>query len=373
MNSSKISLNKVGTLFNVPHFRYLSFHDPSRVELAMLYRTVNDGSNCLRRFLSREYDPTAPKDIKKSKIVPQVSVSWSFPPDFQNVIDKLSVENKTLFYKIFETKLRKRGEKKIFCIQPAADKQIKKFNFSHLKRIDDEYTCKILKHTSSVGFDLDINFALNLKDSKHHVYIFKAIGYYIYAGLPDEAIAKKFKFYPRQIKVLRQLFYDFSSSPRDSMARKAYFTQLLVNNSITEEDMRFYKLCAELGETGLKALADYHSLTPEEKTVVENYLGNSMLDNVLALNFSVTSMKDAINFNSVINNLASFYIKKEEVNYFRAKVKNLDACTSRIENDKSKTYTGLTPDDESALTLITNLALRENAPPGYKTINQLDN
>jgi hypothetical protein len=174
------------------------------------------------------------------------------------------------------------------------------------------------------------------------------------------------------MRAVRELFYDFSTCPKNDVARKAYFTQLLSNSDILEEDARFYKLCAEMGETGLKALSNYHSLTIDEKTRVEEYLGNSMIDNVLALHFSTTSTKDAMSFNTVINNLASFYIKKEEVNYFRAKVRNLDASTTRIENDKSGNFTGFNADDQVAMELITNLALQENPLPIYKTITQLE-
>jgi len=361
----------VGTLFNFPNWRYLAVKDPGRVNMRQFYRKVNAGANCIRRHVHRILSDEDPGNLKKSKLSHQVVVSWSFPTQFQNVVDRLSSENRTLFYKIFENYLKNKKEKKVFCMLDK-NQAMYTFNLKNLDCLYDSWLRRLLKHENKVTYIADIDFAINLSKSPHHNYIFRSIGYYVYAGVSDQEIAKRFKFYPAQIRAVRELFYDFSNCPKDPVARKTYFTQLLSNSDILEEDARFYKLCAELGETGLRALASYHELTSDEKTRVEEYLGNSMIDNVLALHFSTTSTKDAMGFNSVINNLASFYIKKEEVNYFRAKVRNLDASTLRIENDKSSNFTGFNADDNAAMELITNLALRENSAPSYKTITQLD-
>jgi len=368
----RLQFTKVGSLHNFPNWRYLSVEDPSRVNMRQFYRKIKEGSNCIRRHVRRIPSEEDPDDLKKSTLSHDISVNWSFPASFQKIIDRLSLENRTLFYKIFEDYLKDKKEKKMFCMLEK-NQDMHAFDLKNLDRLIDSFLRRFLLHVNKVIHDPHINFALNLKQSTHHNYIFRSIGYYVYAGVTDREIAKRFKFYPAQMQAVRKLFYDFSGCPKDPVARKAYFTQLLSNEDILEEDVRFYKLCAEMGETGLKALSNYHALTPDEKVRIEEYLGNSMIDNVLALHFSTTSMKDAMSFNTVINNLASFYIKKEEVNYFRAKVRNLDASTSRIENDKTGIFTGFNADDSLAMELITSLALKENTPPSYKTITQLDN
>jgi hypothetical protein len=372
MIRQKLQLNRIGSLANFPNWRYLALEDPSRINMGQFYRKVKEGTNCLKRYIRRIPSEEDPDDIKKSTLSHQISISWSFPDRFQRVIDRLSLENRTLFYKLFKAYLKHKKERKLFCMLEGKQ-DMYTFDFKNLDRLCDPFVCRFLQHVNNIIYDPYIAFALNLKNSKHHEYIFRAIGYYVFAGVSDIEIAKRFKFYPKQMTAVRNLFYDFSNCPSDPMARKAYFTQLLNNADILEEDIRFYRICGEMGETGLKALSNYHGLTGDEKIRVEEYLGNSMIDNVLALHFSTTSTKDAINFNTVINNLASFYIKKEEVNYFRAKVRNLDASTSRIENDKSSTFTGFNSDDQAAMELITSLALKENLPPSYKTITQLDN
>lgn len=336
--------------------------------MQVCFREIKDGFNSMLKYLYRENPRTGSKE--NGKLSHNVSVAWVFPKNFQGVIDRLSSENRTVFYRIFSNSLRKKKEKKIFCMLEGAN--FLAFNFNYLTKITDKKTQRLMRHSGGMQHDHYLDFALKLRTSKDHKYIFKSLGYHVYAGLSDVEIAKKFKFYPGQIQALRELFYDFTAFPKAPTARQAYLTQLVDNGVIDDEDRRFYKLVAELGHIGLRALSDYNALDITEKQIVEEYLGNSMLDNVFALNFSVTTMKDAVNFNAVINNLASFHIKKEEVNYYRAKVRNLDASTTRIENDKSINFTGSTTEDETALALIGRLALTENTPPPYKTITQLD-
>ena len=96
-----------------------------------------------------------------------------------------------------------------------------------------------------------------------------------------------------------------------------------------------------------------------------------MLDNVTSLYFSIEDKKDALAYNGVINNLASFFIKKEEINYFRSKVRNLDASTARIVNERTDYSTGIQDEDIMAMEMITQLALKENPPPEYKVITEL--
>jgi hypothetical protein len=173
------------------------------------------------------------------------------------------------------------------------------------------------------------------------------------------------------VKALRELFFDFTHAPTDVVARAAYFTQLTDNNIISDVDRRYFKIIGSLGELGLKADADPSSLTLEEKEKLNNYLADSMLDNVTSLYFTIEDKKDALAYNSVINNLATFFIKKEEVNYYRSKVRHLDASTIRINNERKDYDTGLQDEDLLAIELISQLALKENPAPEYKTITEL--
>jgi len=352
-----ISLNKVGSFYNFPNWRYQIYLNPAKAKLAWCCKKPKSGDGSLKRYLQYQ-------DVRET-----LEINWTFPPRFQKVVNSLSFQNRQVFYKLFNKKLKSQNNKKFFCETFSKNHTI--WSIDKINALSDDFLKKLLYHVSNFNFDSYIQFAVGLKHSKEHEHIFRAIGYHIYAGLTDREISKRFKLYSQQIEAIRLLFFDFTHSPKDPTARAAYFTQLVDNEIITDLDRRFYKLIAELGEIGLKAHSNYHSLTPEEKVIVEDYLGNTMLDNVLSLNFAVTDMKDALNFNSVINNLASFYIKKEEVNYYRAKVRNLDASTQRISSENNAELLNVDPEDEEALKLIGKLALTENSLPNYPAITEL--
>jgi len=353
-----IPLNRVGSFYNFPNWRYQIYLNPAKANLIWCCRKPADGSSALRRYINYP-------GVKEN-----TETNYSFPDNFQKVVDRLSWKNRETFYKLFDKKLKISGDKKIFC--KSYDGKNPVWNIKHVDGISDAFLKKLLYHVSNMHYDQYIQFAVGLKMSTDHEHIFKAIGYHIFAGVTDAEIAKRFKMYTRQIEAIRNLFFDFSAVPKDITAQAAYLTQLVDNDIITDLDKRYYKLISELGEVGLRAHANYHTLSLEQKLKVEDYLGDSMLENVLSLNFAVTDMKDAINFNGVINNLASFYIKKEEVNYYRAKVRNLDASTVRIVNDNSQESGTIDSDDQEALKLIGTLALKENSLPEYKSITELN-
>jgi len=353
-----ISLNKIGSFYNFPNWRYQIYLNPAKANLAWCCKKPKSGDSTLKRYLQYA-------DIREN-----VEINCTFPGKFQKVVNSLSSQNFKLFNKLFNKRLKKRGEKKLFC--ETFSKNLQVWSIAKIDALNDGFLKKLLYHVSNFKYDNYIQFAVGFKMSKEHEHIFRAIGYHIYAGFSDGEIAKRFKLYSRQIEAIRNLFFDFVHIPQEPTARAAYFTQLVDNEIITDLDRRFYKLIAELGEIGLKAHSNFHSLTAEEKIIVEDYLGNSMLDNVLSLNFAVTDMKDALSFNAVINNLASFYIKKEEVNYYRAKVRNLDASTTRITSESNAELLNVDPEDEEALKLIGQLALKENSLPDYKAITELN-
>ena len=353
-----IGLNRVGSFYNFPNWRYQIYLNPSKAGLADCLRKPAPGHSALKRYANFP-------GVKGTMVVNDI-----FPARFQRVVNKLSLKNREVFNKIFLKNLKKRGDGKVFS--DTYEGKVNVWNMNHVDALTDPFLKRLLYHVSNIKHDHYIHFAVGLKLSKDHEYIFRSLGYHIYAGLSDREIAKRFRLYPGQIEAIRNLFYDFSSAPRDVTALFAYLTQLVDNDIITDLDKRYYKLINELGDVGLRAHANFHSLTEEQKVRVQAYLGDSMLENVLSLNFAVTDMRDAINFNGVINNLASFYIKKEEVNYYRAKVRNLDASTVKLVNDSSQDAGMIDDEDREALKLIGTLALKENSLPEYKSITELN-
>lgn len=358
--TTPIRLNQVGSFYNFPNWRYLVYLEPHRANLAYCRRKPRDASSCLVRYIQEH-----------PELLDRATVLFSFTPSFSSLINRLPLAQRTLFYKLFNAKLRKQGDKKIF-IPAYRDENVELWNAKQIALINDKPLQSFLYHVSKIKHSKNYDFAVKFRNSPEHQRTFCVIGYCIYAGISDAKIAHRYKLYPAQVKAIRELFFDFTNAPTDVVARAAYFTQLCDNQIISDVDRRYFKIIGSLGELGLKADADPSSLTLEEKEKLNSYLADSMLDNVTSLYFSIEDKKDALAYNTVINNLASFFIKKEEINYFRSKVRNLDASTSRIVNERMDHNTGMQEEDLLAIEMISKLALKENVLPEYKLITELN-
>jgi hypothetical protein len=359
MTSKKLTpirLNQIGSFYNFPNWRYLIYLEPERANLAHCRDKPKDGNARLRRYISQAaQSPT---------------VSFSFSPFFSRVLLRLSLAQRDLLYKLFNKKLKAQGDRKIFV--PVYSEAVGVWNAKYIALITDKPLRNFLYHIAHIKHSADYDFAVRFRNSTEHQRTFCVIGYCIFAGLSDGVIAYRHKLRLGQVRAIRELFFDFTNAPTDAVARAAYFTQLTDNQIISDVDRRYFKIIGSLGELGLKADADPTSLTLEEKERLHTYLADSMLDNVTSLYFSIEDKKDAVAYNAVINNLASFLIKKEEIGYYRAKVKHLDASTARIVNERTNYDTGMQEEDVLAMELISKLALKENALPEYKVITQLN-
>ena len=358
--TTKIRLNQVGSFYNFPNWRYLLYLEPHRANLAHCRREIKDGAASLVRYMQGHKDITA-----------GAHVIFSFTPFFNRSLAKLPAEQRDTFYKLFNKKLKKQGDKKLFV--PGVNKEkIEVWNPKYIALIVDKPLRNFLYHVTKIKTSSDYEFAVQYRNSKEHNRTFCTIGYCVYAGLSDAVIAYRYKLRVGQIRAMRELFFDFTNAPTDVVAKAAYFTQLADNDIISDVDRRYFKIIGSLGELGLKADADPSSLTLEEKESLNSYLADSMLENVTSLYFSIEDKKDALAYNGVINNLASFFIKKEEINYYRAKVKHLDASTHRIVNERTDYDSGIQEEDRLAIELISQLALKENVLPEYKVITELN-
>ena len=355
-----ISINPVGSFFNFPNWRYLIYLDPSRANLPNCSRKPASGSQCLVRYMSTS-----------DEIAENSTVNASLTINFQRILYKLPTKHRNLMFGMLKKKRRKNRDPKVFC-NTYKDEKIKLWSGRAIGVITDAPLKRFLMHVTRLKQDRYIEHAVRMHNAAECRSEFVSIGYYIYAGLSDVEIAKRFRKFPKQITAIRELFFDFTNAPKDPVAKAAYFTQLADNKIISPIDRRYYKLVSETGEVGLRASANMFSLTPDEMSEMEQYLSTSTLDNIMTLNFSVSDTKDALAYNNVINSLASFYIKKEEAKYYRAKVRNLDAATQRILNERSDIDTSMDVEDRTAVELISRLALKENTLPQYKSITELE-
>ena len=358
-NLRPISLNQIGSFYNFPNWRYLVYLEPDIANLEYCRRKPADGSGCLDRYISSHKEISA-----------NTSVAFSFTSFLRSSISKLSMEEQEIFFKLFNKKLKIAGDRKTFA-PSYKDEKVKVWSGKYIELVTDIPLKNFLLHITNIKYDADYAFAVKYYSSELHQRNYCVIGYCIFAGVSDSEIARRFRLYPRQVRALRELFFDFTNTPTDVVARAAYFTQLSDNKVISDVDRRYYKIIGSLGELGLKAEADPSSLTFDEKERLNMYLADSMIDNVTSLYFSIEDKKDALAYNTVINNLASFLIKKEEIKYYQAKVRNLDASTERIVNVRTDYDAGLQEDDEAAIKLISSIALVNNLLPDYKSIQEL--
>jgi len=355
-----IRFNQVGSFYNFPNWRYLIYLEPHRANLAYCKDKPKDGAGCLARYM------TSHAEISDRSIV-----TFTLSSFLTKSVNSLNDKQKVCFYKLFNKKLKLQGERKLFT-PTYKEEDVKIWSGKYIKLITDKPLQNFLYHIAHIKHHPEYSFAVQFRHSKEHQRNFCVIGYCIYAGVSDATIASRYKLFPSQVRALRELFFDFRNAPTDVVARYAYFTQLSDNQIISDVDRRYFKIIGSLGELGLKADADPSSLTIEEKEKLNCYLADSMLDNVTSLYFSIEDKKDALAYNSVINNLASFFIKKEEINYYRSKVRNLDASTNRIVNERTDYDTGMQAEDILAIEMISQLALKENSLPEYKVITELN-
>jgi hypothetical protein len=357
-NQQVIRFNQVGSFYNFPNWRYLVYLEPHRANLAYCRRKPQAGAGALVRYIKEH------EELGKEAVV-----TFSLAQSLQKAVNRLSLQQKDVFYKLLNKKLKNNGERKIYV--PSYKEDVEVWSAEYIPLINDKPLQNFLYHVVKIKHSKDYDFALKFKHSKEHQRTFCVIGYCIYAGLSDATIAHRYKLFKGQVRAMRELFFDFTNAPTDVVARAAYFTQLSDNDIISDTDRRYFKIIGSLGELGLKADADPSSLTVEEKERLNAYLADSMLDNVTSLYFSIEDKKDALAYNGVINNLASFFIKREEINYYRSKVRHLDATTTRIVNERQDYNSNLQEDDVTAMALISELALKENTLPEYKTITEL--
>lgn len=343
---------RVGNKFVKPNWRFDAMQNPARYQLQDFVRRPNAGSNCLRRYLSRGLS---------------YEVNYVIPEDVRRYITQLSPENGKLLRHMW-VRFFKRSKLKKIVVEPP--QQFLLWNARMLANISDPFLRKALRHISSIEFDEAIAYAIDFSASPDTQEIFRFIGYCIYAKVSDEAIAIRWNIPVRYVEALRKLFFDFSAFPKDRIANFTYLRQLAINGTISDSDFAYYKRVYELGELGLRAQTDFYSLTDEERRLVEEYLGKSVISNTLNINFSIRTQKDAAAYGAVVSTLSSYYVKEAEIEHLRSRTRNIDAQTRRIEGQLVDASATLTDIDNQMLDYLRSLSLTEQ-PIEYKTLDDL--
>jgi hypothetical protein len=349
-------IEKSGTLFVKPNWRYEALFNPGKYKLTGFTSIPKDNSGCLKRYLTLGL---------------LHEINYKVPVEIQRYMTVLPKEQAEKLYCLWNRAFKRSKQRKL-SIDTDADllRKYPVWNAERIEKINDKFLKKAAYHFANFKMDKAIGYALELYSSKEHQEIFKFIGYCFYAKISDTDIAKRWHIPVSYISAIRQLFFDFSKFPEDRLASFTYLRQLVSNGSISELDFAFYKRVYELGELGLKAQTDFYNLAPEEKRKIEQYLGNSIIANTLNINFSLRTAKDAASYNNAVGSLANYYIKQAEMDYFQVKSKNIEVCTRRIEGSLIDTDIGATPLDNEMMALLREHSLVDDVFE-YKTLDNL--
>lgn len=341
-----------------PNWRYDALLHPAKYHFTQYLSKVKDNAGCLKRFIGAGL---------------LYELNTVLPEEIASFISKLPKAKGDELRILWKRSLKRNKVRKLKVdYSEAALKHNAVWNLKKIDSIPDTFLRRAIKHVSNFQHDQYISQAFSLYQSSEYEEIIKFIGYCLYAKTPDKEVAKRWQLPVKTIEALRLLFFDFSKFPKDRVANFTFLRQLANNGTISDIDFSYYKRVFELGELGLKAQTDFSSLTKEEREVVEEYLGKTVISNTFNLQFSIRNQKDALAYGSVISTLGNYYIKQAETNYFIAKTKNVIAVTKRIEGESTATNENMTTLDKEMMALLKENSLQE-IKVEYKTLSDLKN
>jgi len=340
-----------------PNWRFDLLKNPAKYKLQDFVHIPESGSACLNRFISKGL---------------YFEINYKLPNYINEYASTLTEEETELLKQLWYQNFKRSKQRKITTdVDRVLLKDNPVWNLKLVNNIQDEYVKKLIKHISDYKYDEHIQYAIDLASSKEHQDIFRFIGYGIYANLSDKELASRWKISFRKVEAIRNLFFDFSSFPKDRIANFTYLRQLHNLGLFDQIDFNYFRAIFALGELGVRAQIDYHNLSPADKSKINEFLGNSSISNTLNLNFTVNSKKDAIEYVSVVSNLANYYIKQKEAAYFDAKTRNLDAGTKRIEGAMLGAVEDMSTLDREMMDLLREYSLQETEQSEFKTLADL--
>ena len=351
-------VQKVGSLFTRPNWRYDALINPARYSLQEFAFIPSSGAGCLKRYL---------------ELGIEFEVNYTYPHYLDFFLNNFSDELKNKLLSVYQKQFKKSGRKKITCqTDQALFRRVPIWNTKKIDKLPDVFLRRAMYHLSQLKFDKAIHEALLLHKDENNKEQLRFIGYSFYAGVSAIDLAKRWRISVNTIEALRLLFYDFSNFPKDRVANLSYLRQLTNIGAFDDEDFAYYKRVFDLGELGIRAQTDYYGLSESEKQKVAHYLSQSIVSNTLNLNFAIRSQKDAYNYSAHVGQLANYYVKQKEIEYFQAKVENLKISTKRLEQDTTSNALDTTDTDQMYIDLLREYSLQESTDLPYKSVQDLE-
>ena len=299
MNHAAVPILKVGTPFQKPSWRIQAADDPDKFGFRSLCSRPRNRAGHLKRYIVRGVEATG---------------VYEWPQYFQNMSEGLDQELKDCLVKLWNRYFEETHGDRIQYHIDFEENQLVSWNLRKIEEINDIWFKKLLKHRHGLECDDAIGEALKMSRDKENSQIFTNIGDWLFAGLSDADIAKKFNKPVKVIKAIRYLFYDFSAFPKDKVAQWIMIRQLKENDDITDHQFMMYKRIFDFkGELGIKSIYSAYALTDEEAAKVRDFLSESAVSNMLNINFCIRTQKQMWEYSKTMNELGKMSLQRAEM------------------------------------------------------------
>ena len=342
-----IPTHKVGTAFQSPSWRAEALFHPHKFGLG---------------YLCSDIDATSPGCFKRLIGWPGLVVEVdSHPAILADCLAGLPDEQRYLYTDV--------TKKKSHCTISVLHKKFVSWNLRRIEQdINDDAFLAIAEHMSGYRYDGDIAFALKLGTDELQSVVAKFIGYSIFLGRSDVELFKAWKISPKRIAWFRKLFFDFSHFPKDQVSRWALLRQLTNNETFSEVDFNYFRRITDLGDLALKAQCDFNNLADEEKSKIEEYLGNTAIINVLNQHMSIRTSDDSREYARSVTDFVKLKVQKQHVKNVELSMQMTSAKLQNITNMQSDT---VLPEEQLLLDDLARRSLVNAAPLQVKTIADL--
>jgi hypothetical protein len=331
-NTLLIPTHKVGTPFQSPSWRAEALFHPQRFGLQQL---------------------TSEAQRKRSCSV----VSVSIPDELNELLYTLTTRHRRLYLSLVS------NDSKV--IPPS---NYIGWNLHYVGKLNDVVFKAVIEHKSGYKYDADIAFALMLGTDERQGVMAKMLSYSIFLGKSDVTLFKEWQISPKRIAWYRHLFADFTQFPRSNVAKWSVFRQLANNSTISEVDFNYFKRISELGDVALKAHCAFHTLTDEERTSIEAYLGNTAIVNVLDQHTAIRTADDSRQYTKGVMEFAKLSAQKQHMRNVELTIRMNSAKLEQIQASDN----GLvSPEEQKLLDELYKRSLVNSPPLQVKTIADL--
>lgn len=330
MKAARVPIQKIGTVFQRPSWRYDAMINPDKYGFRSLCTRKKETAGAYKRQLT--------------KGIP-FEVTYKIPPMFRQLMKELSFELSEQLTKVWNKHYKKTAKTKIRFQDLDSVDHFVSWNMAKVEKLNDLWLKKLVAHSFNKEYSDDIQFAISFHHNKELVESKRYLGYEIFSGSSDEEIAKKWNMSPKRIEAIRMLFFDFSHFPPDKIAQWALLKQLCENNDIHAQEFGLYKRVYDMGKLGLKAQLCHNHLNEKERTEVADYLSKSAMENTFNLQFSIKTAKDALTYNKAISDMAKIQLQKAEMENKRAELRIMELQICKLKKEVNVETDSTQPED----------------------------